>query len=99
MAGVQWIGEVPEPDILGWLGQPDYKLPSGESAGQLVSGDITKLPLVAWHTVLRSMLVGTGMAVAGMPLDKNWLKYSLAGGLGIEAFILIWALYKRGTEK
>lgn len=105
MGEVRWLSEVSEArDPFAWLGgpflgKPDYKLASGDVTGQLIEGDVSALPKVIGYTLLRSVLVGVGMAVAGMPIDRNWVKYSLAGGIGIEVFIILWALYKRGTEK
>jgi hypothetical protein len=84
-----------------WLDAPDSPvrwleaLPSGESAEQLVSGDISALPKVAFHTATRAGLIGLAMYVAGMHAPKMLLRYSVAGALGIEAFVLLWALYEK----
>jgi hypothetical protein len=65
-------------------------LPSGDSAEALVRGEWKALPTAALHTVLRGVLIGTAMSVAGMPA-KDLVRYSLAGALGIEVFVLVWA--------
>jgi hypothetical protein len=70
-------------------------LPSGDSAEQLVSGDVNALPKVVLHTALRGALIGTALRVSGMTFEKGLVRYSLAGALGIEAFVLVWALANR----
>lgn len=65
-------------------------LPSGESAQRLAGGDLGSLPEVAFHTVLRAVLIGGAMSLAGMP-SRDVVKFALAGSLGIEAFVLVWA--------
>lgn len=86
---IRWLDEAPSP--VRWL----EALPSGESAEQLVSGDLTALPKVAFHTATRAGLIGLAMYVAGMHAPKLLLRYSVAGALGIEAFVLLWALYEK----
>lgn len=66
-------------------------LPSGDSAEALVRGDAGALPTAVLHTLLRGVLVGTAMSIAGLRLDQGLVKYSIAGALGIEAFVLVWA--------
>lgn len=67
-------------------------LPSGTSAYRLMSGDPKGLLGVVGHTVGRSVLVGVGMAVAGE--RKHLVRNAVAGALGIEAFVLVWAAWK-----
>jgi len=67
-------------------------LPSGTSAYRLMSGDPSGLVGVVGHTVGRSVLVGVGMAVAGE--RKHLVRNAVAGALGIEAFVLVWAAWK-----
>lgn len=74
--------------VFGHLGA---SLPSGESASDLVHGVPGALPRVIWHTALRSALVGVGLSVAGMRDPRDLVRYSIAGALGIEAFVLSWA--------
>ena len=73
-------------------------LPSGESATQLVHGDASALPKVIFHTTVRAGLIALAMYVAGMHSPKDLVKYSAAGALGIEAFVLLWALYEKQKE-
>lgn len=89
---VRWL-DAPDPPVR-WL----EALPSGESAEQLVSGDISALPKVAFHTATRAGLIGLAMYVAGMHAPKMLLRYSVAGALGIEAFVLLWALYEKNRS-
>jgi len=85
---VRWIEPAPQ---VRWLDG----LPSGESAEQLVRGDWEALPKVAFHTATRAGLIGLAMYVAGLHAPKLLLRYSVAGALGIEAFVLLWALYEK----
>jgi hypothetical protein len=71
-------------------------LPSGESAEALVRGEPGALPKVIFHTALRAGLVGVGLVVAGMSKPSELVRYSLAGALGIEAFVLVWAYANKG---
>lgn len=89
---VRWL-EGPAPQVR-WL----EALPSGESAEALVAGDFKVLPKVVLHTGVRAALVGLAMYVAGMRLRAGLVKYSVAGALGIEAFVLLWALYERNKK-
>lgn len=73
-------------------------LPSGESAQRFARGDWGALPEVAFHTVLRATLIGAAMSLAGMP-SKDVVKFALAGALGIEAFVLVWAALNKDNEE
>lgn len=73
-------------------------LPSGSSASALIGGDWSALPLAVGHTLLRSMLVGTGLLVAGE--REHVIRNAVAGSLAIEAFVLGWAAWlQRGLGK
>lgn len=92
---VQWL----KPESLGgavvWL----EGLPSAESAEALVGGDVGALPKVVFHTVVRGALVGLGLYAAGMRGGKNLTKFGLAGAVGIEVFVLLWALYEKNQKE
>jgi hypothetical protein len=84
--------------MIEWLGTPVSTLaglPSGESAEALARGEPGALPKVVGHTILRAGLVGIAMSVAGMTWKTGLLRYSLAGALGIEAFVLVWAFLNK----
>lgn len=72
-------------------------LPSGTSAYRLVTGDPGGLAGVIGHTLGRSILVGTGMAVAGE--RRHLVRNAVAGALGIEAFVFMWACWKAREAK
>lgn len=72
-------------------------LPSGTSAYRLMSGDPEGLLGVVGHTIGRSVLVGTGMAIAGE--RKHLVRNAVAGALGIEAFVLVWAAWRVHEDK
>jgi hypothetical protein len=76
---------------------PMPALPSGTSAYRLMTGDPSGLLGVVGHTIGRSALVGVGMAVAGE--RKHLVRNALAGALGIEAFVLVWAAVKAYEAK
>lgn len=91
---VRWLdAEPPGGDL--WLGG----LPSGESAEQLVAGDAGALPKVILHTAVRGALVGLGLYAAGMRGGKDLAKFGLAGAVGIEVFVLLWALYEKNQKE
>ena len=77
-----------------WLGA----LPSGESAEALVGGEVSALPVVIFHTGLRAGLIGVGLYAVGFR-GPQLIKGAIAGALGIEAFVLAWALYEKGKNK
>lgn len=91
---VQRLGEPPAGAVV-WL----EGLPSGESAEQLVAGDVGALPKVVLHTVVRGALVGLGLYAAGMRGGKDLVKFGLAGAVGIEVFVLLWALYEKNQKE
>jgi len=76
-----------------WLGA----LPSGESAEALVGGDLSALPVVTFHTGLRAGLIGLGLYAVGFR-GEQLVKGAIAGAIGIEAFVLAWALYERSKK-
>src|SRR5258706_1362529 len=71
-------------------------LPSEESANALVA----KKPGAFWEVLLhflgRTFILGTGLAAAGAR-GMDLVKYSIAGGLVIEASVLSYAWINRGT--
>jgi len=67
-------------------------LPSGSSASALLNGDPGALPIAIGHTLLRSVLVGTGLMVAGE--RAHVVRNAIAGSLAIETFVLGWAAWK-----
>jgi hypothetical protein len=85
---VEWIGK---PATYGELAG----LPSGDSAEALVRGEPGALPKVVGHTLLRAGLIGGALSVAGMTWKTGLARYSLAGALGIETFVLVWAWLKQ----
>jgi hypothetical protein len=91
---VQWL----KPESLGgavvWL----EGLPSAESAEALVGGDVGALPKVLLHTTVRGGLIGLGLYAAGMRGAKNLVKFGLAGAVGIEVFVLLWAWYEKENK-
>lgn len=91
---VQWLGESPAGAVV-WL----EGLPSGESAEQLVGGDVGALPKVVFHTTVRGGLVGLGLYAAGMRGARNLIKFGLAGAVGIEVFVLLWAMYEKNQKE
>lgn len=71
-------------------------LPSGQAAYNLVSGDWGAFLPVVGTTVMRSSLIGIGMALAGE--RKHLVRNAVAGGLAVEVFVLAWAAYKRSES-
>lgn len=88
-------------EVIRWIDPPKVRwldgLPSGESAAAVVSGDLNAVPVAAFHTLVRAGLIGLGMYAAG--LRQHAVKYSIAGALGIEVFVLLWAWYEKQQEK
>lgn len=68
-------------------------LPSGRAAVDLVNGQPGGLGRTVLCTFGRAALIGTGMWVAGK--RENLGRDALAGAIGIEAFVLAWAIYRR----
>lgn len=87
MGVVRWLPPPPPEDPMQTLAG----LPSGDSAEALVRGEWGALPTAVFHTILRGALIGTAMGVAGLREEDGLVKYSIAGALGIEAFVLLWA--------
>lgn len=71
-------------------------LPSGRAAVDLVNGRPGGLTRTVGCTLGRAALIGTGMWISGK--RENLGRDALAGALGIEAFVLAWALYRRGES-
>lgn len=69
-------------------------LPSGEAAAEFVRGDLKALPRVLAHTALRATLIGVGAWLAGAD-RKTLVRDAIAGSLGIDAFVIGWALLRR----
>jgi hypothetical protein len=97
---MRWLEESPSP--VRWL----EALPSGESATELVAGDAGALPKVVFHTTVRAGLIAVAMFAAAkimhdtkMQAPGPLLKYSAAGAVGIEAFVLLWALYEKNKKE
>jgi hypothetical protein len=82
------------------LGEPPAAmcpaLPSGSSAVALLNGDPGALPIAIGHTLLRSVLVGAGLLVAGE--RTHVVRNAIAGSLAIETFVLAWAAWKLKTS-
>lgn len=81
------------------LGEPPAMcpaLPSGSSAVALLNGDPGALPIAIGHTLLRSVLVGAGLLVAGE--RTHVVRNAIAGSLAIETFVLAWAAWKLKTS-
>ncbi len=76
------------------VGVGTLELPSASSAEALVAGDVGALPRVALHMGGRAVLVGTGLAVAGFR-GRKLVVGALAGAAAIEAFVLLYAWWKR----
>ena len=88
---VQWLDESAGGGLAG--------LPSGESAEALVGGDVGALPKVILHTAVRGGLVGLGLYAAGMRGAGSLVKFGLAGAVGIEVFVLLWAWYEKNQKE
>ena len=59
-------------------------------------GDPTAMERVGLGVLTRALFVGAGLALAGMKDPKDLVKYSLAGSLGVEAFVFGWVWANRG---
>jgi hypothetical protein len=62
-------------------------LPSLDAAVRFMRGEEGGLGGVITSTALRAVLIGAGLAVVGE--RKHLVKYSLAGAVAIEAFVLL----------
>jgi hypothetical protein len=71
-------------------------LPSSDSAARFLRGEPGSLPGVVLSTLGRAALIGGGLFLAGE--RKNLIKYSLAGALMIEVFVL-WYVQKEQKEE
>jgi len=80
---------------------PDGKactLPSGDSACALMSGDVSALPRVAFHTVGRSALIAIGVYLAGVRKPSRIAAIALCSALTIEVFALGWTASQQAAE-
>jgi len=71
-------------------------LPSAQSAAALVRGEPGSFVRVLGHTAGRALLISIGMAVFGE--REHLLRNSVAGALGIEAFVLGYTYWQRGRR-
>lgn len=70
-------------------------LPSADAAKRLIDGEPDALLAVVGTTLLRSMLIGAGMAAAGA--DKNQVvKQAVAASVAVEIFVLGWFWLEKG---
>lgn len=75
--------------MIDWEEPPNCpQLPSVTAACQLRAGDPRGLPRVAWATVSRAAMIGTGLVLAGERDPKTVVKYSVSAALVIEAWVL-----------
>lgn len=72
-------------------------LPSGQATADLVAGDVDAVGRVALCTLGRAVLLGAGMLVAGK--RENLVRDAIAGAVGIEAFVIGWAVWRRGQAR
>jgi hypothetical protein len=75
---------------------PDPReLPSSRSAIDLIEGKSGSLLKAGAHTVIRTLLIGSGMYIVGADRGpKLWLR-AAGGSLAIEAFAIGWVLAHR----
>jgi len=79
------LGELAEDD-------EDACLPSGKAWVAFVQGgDVGALGSALTHTGIRAALIGTGLWLAGAEKD-TLVRDSVAGSLGVDAFIFLWSL-------
>lgn len=71
-------------------------LPSGRAAVDLVNGKPGGLVKTVACTLGRAALIGTGMWLGGK--RENLGRDAVAGAVGIEAFVLAWALYRSSED-
>jgi hypothetical protein len=74
-------------------------LPSSEAAFSLLQGNAKALPMVFGTTLLRGVLIASGVAaldkfVFGESDLKKIAYRSLAGAFAVEVFVLLYAAYK-----
>lgn len=65
-------------------------LPTGENATDVVQGKSGAIPAMLGFTLVRSIVIGTGLALVGVR-GEELVKYSLAGSAALEAFVLSYA--------
>lgn len=76
-------------------GAESDSLPSGRAWLAFVrNGDVSALGEALGHTALRATLIGAGLWVAGARRE-TLVRDSVAGSLGVDAFILMWSLCQR----
>lgn len=72
-------------------------LPSATAARDLVAGDLNALPRVIGWTLMRAVLIGAGVALAGE--RKHVVRYAVAGAAFVEVWILCWAKLTEGADR
>lgn len=82
------LAQSPVPGTLG-----NKPLPSGDSAGRLVEGDVGALPTVLLHWGVRTGLVAAGLYAVGA--RDHLLRNAFAASTAIEAFVVGWAFANR----
>jgi len=65
-------------------------LPTGANATDVINGVPGAIPKAVMYTLLRSILIGAGLATVGVR-GQDLVKYSLAGSTAVEAFVLFYA--------
>ena len=70
-------------------------MPSYESACDVYRGDPTAIYRVGLGLLTRAFFIGAGLAVVGVRDKRDLLVYSLAGSLGVEAFVVGWVWKNR----
>ena len=78
------------------FGLGEAALPSGDAALHLMRGERGAVVEVLGTVAMRSILVATGLAVAGFR-GRNLAKGTLGAVLGIEAGVLAWAWKNKGS--
>jgi hypothetical protein len=68
---------------------PCAALPSGQAAYALMHGDPGALLRVLGYTAFRALLIGAGLFAFGN--REHLVRNSIAGALGVEAYVLWWA--------
>jgi hypothetical protein len=73
--------------------------PSAASATDLVRGEPGALATAVAHTAVRTVLIASGMTVAGAGGRGMW-RHALAGALALEVFLIGYAVHReaRGTS-
>ena len=68
-------------------------LPSSNTAARVWDGDVAAIPAIFRDLAFRSLLIGTGMFLAGE--RDHVLRNAIGGSLAIEIFVLGWIGYDR----